>query len=148
MDYIKIKFSNDFGMFNSGYKKSIEDMLRSISPMFSLYERSWKPPMDIYETIKEVIVIAEIAGIDKEKLEVEISSMAIRIKGSRNELSRVENVTYRLAEIQYGAFERILYFPVPIDTENVTASYANGFLQIRLAKLSSNKTLKISIADG
>ncbi len=148
MDYIKIKFGNNFGTLNSGYKKSIEDIFRSVSPMFSFYERSWKPPMDIYETIKNVVITAEIAGIDKEKLEVEISSMAIRIKGSRNELPRVENATYRLAEIQYGTFERVLYFPVPIDTENVTASYTNGFLQITLAKLSTDKTHKISIADG
>ncbi|MBA3037791.1 MAG: Hsp20/alpha crystallin family protein [Desulfobacterium sp.] len=148
MDYIKIKFGNDFGMLDSGRKKTIEDIFRSMSPMFSFSERSWKPQMDIYETAKEVIVIAEIAGIDKEKLEVEISRMALKIKGSRNELPRIENATFRLAEIQYGTFERVLYFPVPIDTENVSASYTNGFLQIQLVKLSSDKAYKIAIADG
>lgn len=148
MDYIKIKFGNDFGISNSGYKKTIEDMFRSMSPMFSFSERSWKPQMDICETTKEIIVLAEIAGIDKEKLEVEISSMALRIKGNREEIPRIENATYRLAEIQYGTFERILYFPVPIDTETVSASCTNGFLQIRLTKISSNKTHKIAIADG
>ncbi|WP_435547147.1 Hsp20/alpha crystallin family protein [Desulfobacterium sp. N47] len=148
MDYIKIKFGNEFGFLDSGRKKTIEDMFRSMTPMFSFSERAWKPQMDIYETAKEVIVVAEIAGIDKEKLEVGISRMALRIKGSRNELPRIENATFRLAEIQYGTFERILYFPVPIDTENVSASYANGFLQIRLAKLSSDKMHKITIADG
>lgn len=148
MDYIKIRFGNDYGMFNPEHKKTIEDIFQSLSPMFSFYERSWKPPMDIYETAKEVVVIAEIAGINKDTLEVEISSMALKIKGSRNELPRTENTTFRLAEIQYGTFERILYFPVPVDTENVLATYANGFLQIKLAKISTNRTHKVSIVDG
>jgi len=104
--------------------------------------------MDIYETPQEVIVLAEVAGIDKENLEVEISSRAIRIRGNREEIPRVESATYRLAEIQYGIFERILYLPAPIDTDKVSASYLNGFLQIRLTKISSDKTRKITITDG
>lgn len=148
MDYIKIRFGNDFGASDSGYEKSIEDMFRSsISPMFSLSERAWKPQMDIYETPQEIIVLAEVAGIDKENLEVEISSRAIRIRGNREEIPRVESATYRLAEIQYGTFERILYLPAPIDTDKVSASYMNGFLQIRLAKIPS-ETQKITITDG
>ena len=148
MDYIKIRFGNDFGTSDSGYEKSIEDMFRSISPMFSLSERAWKPQMDIYETPQEVIVLAEVAGIDKENLEVEICSRAIRIRGNREEIPRVESATYRLAEIQYGTFERILYLPAPIDTDKVSASYLNGFLQIRLARISSDKTQEITITDG
>ena len=148
MDYIKIRFGNDFGTTDSGYEKSIEDMFRSINPMFSFSERAWRPQMDIYETPEEVIVLAEVAGIDKENLEVEISSRAIRIRGNREEMTRVENATYRLAEIQYGTFERILYLPSPIDTDMVSASYLNGFLQIHLAKIPSDKTRKITITDG
>jgi HSP20 family protein len=148
MDYIKIRFGNDFGTSDSGFDKTIEDMFRSINPMFSLSERVWKPQMDIYETSEEVIILAEVAGVDKENLEVEISSRAIRIRGNREEAPRVENTTYRLAEIQYGTFERILYLPALIDTDKVSASYLNGFLQVRLAKLSQDRTHKITISEG
>ncbi len=148
MDYIKIRFGNDFGTSDSRFDKTIEDMFRSMSPMFSLSERVWKPQMDIYETPQEVIILAEVAGVDKDNLEVEISSRAIRIRGNREEIPRVENTTYRLAEIQYGTFERILYLPAPIDTDKVSASYLNGFLQIRLAKISQDKTHKITILEG
>ncbi len=108
MDYIKIRFGNDFGTSDSRFDKTIEDMFRSMSPMFSLSERAWKPQMDIYETPQEITILAEVAGVDKENLEVEISSRAIRIRGNREEMARDENTTYRLAEIQYGTFERIL----------------------------------------
>ena len=115
--------------------------------MFSLEERTWKPSMDICETADDIIIRAEVAGVDKDRLEVEISSRAVKIFGKRRELPRSANATYRLAEIQYGNFERVLYLPAPIDTENVSTSYANGFLEIRLAKQKLNKTYKIPVSS-
>lgn len=147
MEYIKIKFGSDFDAISSGFEKSIEDMFRSINPVFSLCDRAWNPQMDIYETLDEVVIRAEIAGVDKDDLEVEINSKAVRIRGKRTEMSRDENATYRLAEIQYGCFERMLFMPSPIDPEIVSASYLNGFLQIRLAKLPTNVVHKIPISD-
>ena len=147
MDYIKIRFSNEFEKVQSKVESSIEDIFRSINPMFSLEERTWKPSMDICETADDIIIRAEVAGVDKDRLEVEISSRAVKIFGKRRELPRSANVTYRLAEIQYGNFERILYLPAPIDTENVSTSYANGFLEIRLAKQKLNKTYKIPVSN-
>lgn len=148
MDYIKIRFGNDFNRLSSDFERTIENMFRSVGPMFMLSERTWKPQMDIYETPDEVIILAEIAGVNKENLEVEINSKAVRIHGNRAELPRVKNSTYRLAEIQYGKFERILFLPEPIDTDKVTASYQNGFLQIRLTKIPRDLTHKIPISDG
>lgn len=150
MDYIKIRFGNDFDQLASKLDKTFEEMLRQrpMSPMFTSSERTWSPQMDIYETPEEIIIQAEIAGVDKENLEVEINSKAVRIYGKRSEIPLVENATYRLAEIQYGKFERILFLPTPVDTELVTSSYSNGFLKIRLSKLPVDVTHKIPISDG
>ncbi len=145
MDYIKIRFTKDFDQLDSEFEKTIEEMFRSISPRFMLAEGKWKPQMDIYETPEEIIILAEIAGVNKEDLELEISSKAVKIYGNRPDFPRIDNATYRLAEIQYGRFERILYLPSPIDPEVVSATYSNGFLQVRLAKLSLDKTRKIPI---
>jgi len=148
MDYIKIRFIDDFDHIESELEKTFEDMFRTLSPIFTLAERRWKPQMDIYETPDEIIILAEIAGVSKEDLELEISSKAVRIYGNRTGLPRIDSATYRLAEIQYGRFERILYLPTPIDPEVVSASYTNGFLQIRLAKLSLDKVRKVPITEG
>ncbi len=147
MDYIKIRFSNEFEKVQSKVESSIEDIFRSINPLFSLDERTWKPPMDIYETTDNIIIRAEVAGVDKDMLEVEISSRAVKIFGTRRELPRSAGATYRLAEIQYGNFERILYLPALIDTENVSTSYANGFLEVRLAKQKAEKAYKIPVSS-
>ena len=79
MEFIKIRIAEDFGHLGSDLEKTIEDMFRSMSPAFSLTERTWKPPMDMNETPEEVIIVAEVPGVDKDDLEVEISSKAVRI---------------------------------------------------------------------
>ncbi len=149
MDYIKIKFGNDFDRPGATFGKTIEDMFRSINPRFTLSEGTWKPYMDIYETSEEIIVVAEMSGVKKEDLGVEINRKAVKIYGKRVEMMpRNVNVTYRLAEIQYGRFERFLLLPAPIDTEKVIATYSNGLLHIRFVKLPVNKVYKIPISDG
>jgi len=147
-DFIKIRFTNDFGQIASQLEKTVESIFRSTQPMFADMERAWRPQMDIYETPEEIIILAEIAGVEKENLNVEISSKAVKIYGKRTEMPRIENARYRLAEIQYGKFERILFLPSPIDPEIVSATYVNGFLRIRLAKMPLDKTYKITITDG
>jgi len=147
MDYIKIRFGDEFDDISSRFEKTIEDMFRAVNPIFKLSERTWSPQMDIYETPEEIIIRASIAGVDRDNLEVEINSKAVRIYGNRMEMPRAERSTYRLAEIQYGKFERVLFLPSPIDTEVVSSSFSNGFLQIRLVKLPAPTTHKIPIED-
>ena len=148
MDFIKIRFSEDFGQIGSKFEQTIENIFRSMSPSFAFGERTWKPPMDMNETPDEVVILADVAGIDKEDLEVEISSKAVRIQGKRIARHCTSETTFRLAEIQYGRFERILFLPAPIDPEVVSANYSNGLLEIRLAKMPAEKTHKIPISDG
>jgi HSP20 family protein len=146
MEFFKIRFGNDLDELTSKFEKTLEDMLGTMGPSFMLSERTWRPPMDMYETRTEVVILAEIGGVDKEDLEVEISSKAVRVQGSRRAPSCCQDCTYRLAEIQYGRFERILCLPSPIDPEKVTAASKNGFLEIRLVKRPTDQTFKVSIA--
>ena len=141
MDYIKIRFGNDFECLDPRF----EEIFRSMNPMFTLSERIWEPQMDIYETRNDIFILAEMAGVNKENLEIEISSKAVRIHGKRPE-ALWNKGTYRLAEIQYGKFERTLFLPVLIDMDKVTASFLDGILNIRLAKMP-RETRKIPISD-
>ena len=147
MEFIKIRFTNDFDRVGSKFEKTLTEMFQAMNPMFSFAQNSWKPQLDIYETPDTITIIAEIAGVEKENLELEISSRAIRISGRRIATPCTENGRYRLAEIQYGTFERALQLPAPIDTENVTATYKKGLLQIFLKKLALETRYKIPISS-
>jgi HSP20 family protein len=149
MNYVKINFADEFDRFGAEIEKTIQDIFRPrpVNPMFACKDCSWVPQMDIYETKDEVFIWAELAGVEKEHLEVEINSKAVRIFGVRKEIQKEPQGTYRLAEIRYGKFERVLYLPSPVDTEVVSSTFANGLLSIRVAKLEVHKTHKIPIQD-
>lgn len=148
MDYIKIRFGDDFDELASNLDRSFSDMFHTIKPQFKLADQSWNPAVDIYQTPREMIIRVEIAGVEKEDLSVEINSRAIRIRGRRRELPRLADSAYRLAEIQYGRFERILYLPEPIDTDTVSSSYLNGFLEIHMIRFKREETHRIPIQNG
>ncbi len=147
MEFIKIRFTNDFDRMGSKFEKTIAEMFHTMNPMISFAKSSWKPPIDIFETPDSILITAEIAGVEKEDLELEINSRAIRISGRRIPMPSADNGRYRLAEIQYGVFERIMHLPVMIDPEKVTASYKKGLLQINLTKLTHETSYKIPISD-
>lgn len=150
MDPIKIRFADPFDRFGSHLEKTLQDIFRPrpVNPMFACKDCSWVPQMDMYETEKEVVIWAELAGIEKDALEVEVNSKAVRIFGLRKELPRDPSGTYRLAEIRYGKFERVLYLPSPVDTGTVSSSFVNGLLTISMTKLEVHKIHKIPISDG
>lgn len=150
MNYIKIKFGDELDRFGAEIEKTIHDIFRPrpVNPMFACKDCSWVPQMDIYETQEEVFIWAELAGVEKDKLEVEVNSKAVRVFGSRREIPKEPKGTYRLAEIRYGKFERVLYLPAPVDTKVVASTFVNGLLSIRMAKLQVHKTHKIPIEDG
>ena len=149
MDYIKIKFGGNFDPAGRGMGKTIQDIFRPrpVNPMFSSRECLWTPQMDIFETADEIMIWAEISGVEKDDLNLEINSRTVKVSGVRREMPRVPNGTYRLAEIQYGRFERILYLPSPVDTEVVSSTYSNGFLKIRIAKLKLDTVHKVPITE-
>lgn len=149
MDYIKIRFGGGLEDLEEQFEKNLQEMLRSMTPRFTCGDRSWSPPMDIFETPEEIIIFAEVAGVKKEDLDIEINSKAVKIAGRRHDKphENMNNVTYLLAEIQCGAFERVLYLPKPINTEKVQASCTDGMLRINLAKLPADKTHKIAVSE-
>jgi HSP20 family protein len=146
MEFFKIRFGNDLEELTSRFEKTMEDMLGSMAPAFMLAERCWRPPMDMVETPQDIVILAEIGGVDKNDLEVEISSKAVRIHGKRAAPAANPEVTYRLAEIQYGRFERILFLPSPIDPDQVRAASKNGFLEIRLVKRPLEKVTQVPVS--
>ena len=81
MSYLKIRFGDEFDRFGAEIEKSIQDIFRPrpVNPMFACKDCSWVPQMDMYETREEVFIWAELAGVEKENLEVEINSKAVQV---------------------------------------------------------------------
>lgn len=144
MEYLEIIFGEDFERSSRG-EKGGQDMFESINPMFCLAKRTWKPQMDILESRHQITIQAEISGVEKDDITIQVSSKAVKISGSRCRKPPERPATFRLAEIQFGRFERVLYLPSLIDVKKVTASYENGFLEIVLEKLPVERTSTVEV---
>ncbi|MDY6903269.1 MAG: Hsp20/alpha crystallin family protein [Thermodesulfobacteriota bacterium] len=134
MDYIKIHLSTDLDQIGSELKKTMDDIFGAVNPMYSRFNTKWVPHMDLYETPEQITIVAAVAGIKKDSIEIEINQRAVRISGARKSPNLGEKTKFRLAEIQYGKFDRILYLPAPIDTDRVSASFSAGMLTINMVK--------------
>lgn len=107
--------------------------------------RGWSPVVDIYETPAEVIVQAELPGVKKEDLQIELSDDRLTLKGKKERPEEAENATYHLLERTYGEFERSFVLNVPVDIEKAEATYRDGVLVIRLPKVEPKRAKRIEV---
>lgn len=152
MNYVKIKFADNGGNTEHDLFKTVEDMLHHAQPTFALSRQRWRPPMDIFETDQEIVVVAEIAGIKGAGIDLEITPRSIKISGKRSfmfinrETDPLATIgRYCLAEIPSGYFERTVALPAPIDTATAETDYSEGLLTIRLVKSLPGDNDKITI---
>lgn len=94
----------------------------------------WAPPTDVYETETDFVVTMDIAGMDREKIEVFTDSNMLTIRGIRDEVAPRGRKQFHKLEIQVGPFQRHIRVPVAVDQDKLLTNYANGLLEIRLKK--------------
>ncbi len=91
----------------------------------------WHPKCDVFQTDTEWIVIAELAGVEKDEISISISPEYLRISGIRNFPSSNCPLCYFSMEIETGKFDRRIFFPdLNLDKEKPKISYINGILRI------------------
>jgi HSP20 family protein len=143
MNFIRIKFGNNF---EEEFQKTVDEVFHLVRPVFKHYECAWQPHIDVYESRDELIVLADLAGLNKEDLHIEINRKRIKIAGVRKMISVVRDARYFLAEIPHGHFERNIILPAAVDAESAAASYADGILVVRINKLPvNNKTHRVAV---
>jgi len=91
----------------------------------------WHPKCDVFQTDSEWVVIAELAGVEKNEISISVSPDYLRISGIRSFPATNCPLCYYNMEIETGHFERRIYFPeANIEKENPKVSYINGILRI------------------
>ena len=106
---------------------------------------TWTPSVNLYETAGCYLVCVDLAGVDKEKIDVEVHENRLRLKGSRavpmkedgNEEapdSDGKRVRVHLMEIDHGSFTREVELPDNVNQEQIAATYRNGMLWIEIPK--------------
>jgi HSP20 family protein len=102
----------------------------------SAAQTAWTPNTDVYETPDHLVVKMELAGIDREDLEITLNDRLLLVRGYRRDPCRQRHhrCSFRQMEIDYGYFERRVVIPRSVDGTHVRATFLNGFLHIELPK--------------
>ena len=116
------------------------------TPVANTGNRRWVPAMDLVETKEDFVLRADLPGMTQEEVKIELEDNVLTVSGERKaEHEDREEGFYRL-ERAFGAFSRSLTLPKGVRAEAVTASFANGVLEIRIPKPEQPKPRKITIS--
>ena len=106
----------------------------------------WVPLVDIYETDNDLIVRAELPGVDPQMVDVRVENNVLTIRGERPFEQNVQQENYHRQERSYGTFARSFTLPASINSEKIRAEYRDGILNLTLPKAENAKPKKIQIA--
>ncbi|MCE5394385.1 MAG: Hsp20/alpha crystallin family protein [Acidithiobacillus sp.] len=101
--------------------------------------------LDVIDRDNEIVVKAEIAGVDKDKLDIQVHGNQVYISGTKEEEQSKEEGKYIYRERRYGNFARTIQLPVDVDASQSKASYKDGVLELILPKAESAKRRRIAV---
>src|SRR4026208_884975 len=108
------------------------------------------PHMDVKETDKEIVVEAELPGIDEKDVSLSLQDGVLTIRGEKKHERNEEKENYRMMERRYGSFQRSVQLPDTVDEDKIEATFNNGVLRVSLPKRPEaiGKQRKIPIKKG
>jgi HSP20 family protein len=119
------------------------------NPLWSEMSRPMEirvPSVDVIDREEEIVVRAEIPGVDKENLEVSLNDDRLTIKGTtRQEKEEKEAGEYTRRDMSRGSFTRVVTLPANVDGEKAKASFRDGVLEMTLPKLKPSKRTRINV---
>jgi HSP20 family protein len=122
-----------------------EDVFTGQSESKELAASSWAPAVDIFETENDLVMTAEVPGIDEKDIEIKIEDNTLILKGARKFEKETKEENYHRIERSYGSFYRAFTLPNSIDPDKIQAEHENGVLKITMPKRTELKPRKVKI---
>ena len=109
-------------------------------------DATWVPPVDIFEKGDELVIRAELPGLEKSEIDISVEDNRLVIHGERVRESEFDETNAYRLERKFGSFVRSFMLSKTIDATRIAAGYLNGVLEIKLPKAEAAKPRKIEIA--
>jgi HSP20 family protein len=107
---------------------------------------TWAPAVDIFEHDGNLVLKAELPGIEPKDVDVRVENNVLTLRGERKFESEVKREQYHRVERAYGTFSRSFTLPSVVDTEKIKAEFRDGVLRVTLPQREEAKPKQISIA--
>jgi HSP20 family protein len=135
------------------------DMDRMLEDFFGRRTRPWwperwsrtdelelrAPAVDVFEEKDDIVVKAELPGIEKDNIEVNLTDHTLTIKGEKKKEEEVKEENYYRSERSYGSFVRTVELPKDVRSDKVKAAFKNGILEVRMPKTEEAKAKEIKV---
>ena len=105
----------------------------------------WNPAVDLYENEDRFVIKAELAGVDKENISIDLENGVLTLSGERSDDSEVNEDNYYRRERTYGKFRRAFSLPADVDSDKIKAEFKDGVLSIEVPKPEGSKPKQIVV---
>lgn len=129
------------------FEREMAEMFGPLARRFpwSWDERGWTPAVDMIDRKDEVVVKADLPGLEDRDIEVSVQDGMLTIRGQRRQEKVETGEEYYYCERVAGAFARTLALPAGVDQDRIRATFTKGVLEIHLPKTKEAKGRKIDI---
>jgi len=114
----------------------------------SLASGIWSPSVDIYETNDEIVLKAELPGLKKDDVSIEVTENTLVLTGERTFEKDIKEENYHRIERSYGSFSRTFSLPTTVDQDGVSAKFIDGVLEIHIPKAEKSTARVIEIKEA
>jgi HSP20 family protein len=137
----------DFGSLQERINRMFEETMKALSlTVGEGFERgTWTPAVDIYETEDSFVVRADLPGVSKDDIQVEIKDNTLTLKGEKKFEEKVSRDNYIRVERAYGTFVRSFTLPQNVDADKIKAKYKEGVLELTIPKKEEAKLKQIRV---
>lgn len=122
--------SNPFEMMNRFSEEMDRMFAESGFGLEKVEPSAWRPAVEVFDKDGKLFVRAELPGLNKEDIKVEVTDKALLIRGERKHETRKEEKNYYRSEVSYGSFYRAIPLPKNVNTDEVEAGFKDGILEI------------------
>jgi HSP20 family protein len=127
-----------------------QDSINRLLSQDGVKTRPWAPAVDILETENELVLKADVPGVDLKDIDIQLENGTLTVKGERKFEKEATNKGFHRMERSYGSFVRIFTVPETVEAENVKAAYEAGVLTITLPKkeIAKPKAIKVQVSNN
>ena len=134
--------------FNQGVGRVLDELLPTVAGHEGIFSGALMPPVDIYETEKEVVAKAELPGYDSKDVDIRVEDGVLILRGESKKDGEIKDEHYHRVERSYGKFERSFRLPKTVDVEKIKANYKDGILEIAMPKKKESQPKEVKINIG
>ncbi len=137
----------DFGSLQERINRMFDDTIRTLYPTDGeeLEKGIWAPAVDIYETNDSFVVSADLPGLNKDEIQIDLKDNTLTLKGEKKFEEKVSKDNYIRVERAYGSYVRSFTLPQNVDPEKIKAKYKEGVLEVTIPKKEDARPKQIKV---